>query len=150
LVFEKKTCERCGKQYRIRTISENKGRHLCRHCIQFCEDCGRKLPQSHRLGQSCSITQAFVGNQLTWAKEREEKPWIGSGLCMDCWRAREQKKTEEEQLIRKAQLAQARETLETPTVWVCQYCRTVNRGRFCSNCGASRKQEVRELRRIKK
>ena len=52
---------------------------------------------------------------------------------------------EEEQLLREAKLAKAREVLETPTVWECEYCKTVNRGRFCSNCGSPRrKQEKRQ------
>ena len=68
-------------------------------------------------------------------------PWVGSGLCMDCWRAKEDKERKEQELIKQAQLTQAKETLETPTVWICPYCNTVNRGRFCSECGASRKKE---------
>ena len=60
---------------------------------------------------------------------------------MECYRAKVDRETKEEQLIRQAQLAQAKETLETPSVWVCKYCNTVNRGRFCSNCGASRKAD---------
>ena len=140
-MFEKKTCERCGKQYRMSSLSENKGRHLCHDCIQHCSVCGKKLPKALWFGQVCSITQGLIGNVFTQAKEREEKPWIGSGLCMDCYRKKVDKEQEEQRLIREAQLLQAKEVLETPTVWVCHYCNTVNRGRFCSECGASRKKE---------
>lgn len=48
---------------------------------------------------------------------------------------------EEQELIKQAKLAKAREILETPTVWECGYCKTVNRGRFCSNCGSPRKKQ---------
>lgn len=140
-MFEKKTCERCGKQYRMRTISENKGRYYCSDCLKKCLVCGNKLPMRLWFGQTCSVTQGLFGNPFTQAKEREEKPWIGSGLCMDCYRKKVEKEKEEQKLIREAQLSQAKEILETPTVWVCHYCNTVNRGRFCSNCGASRKKE---------
>ena len=140
-MFEKKTCERCGKQYKGRTTSENKGRHLCRDCVTHCSVCGKKLPFAHFFGNNTSITGAFFGNVFTRAQEKKDKSWIGSGLCMDCWRAKEEEERKEQELIRKAQLSQAKETLETPTVWVCHYCNTVNRGRFCSNCGASRKKE---------
>jgi len=145
IVFKKKTCERCEKQYRMRTISENRGRFLCHDCIKHCSECGNKLPKAHWFGQSCSITTGLLGTPNAKRTEYQEKPWIGSGMCMDCYRAKEDREREEQLLIKKAQLAHAKETLETPSVWVCQYCRTVNRGRFCSNCGASRKQEVREL-----
>jgi len=140
-MFEKKTCERCGKQYRIKTISENKGRSYCNDCLKKCLVCGKKLPFAHFFGQTSSATQAFFGNVFTQAKEREEKHWIGSGLCMDCYRKKVDKEQEEHRLIKEAQLAQAKEALETPNVWVCRYCHTVNRGRFCSECGASRKKE---------
>ena len=140
-MFEKITCERCGKQYRTKTMSENKGRHYCSDCIKKCLNCGKKLPMDRWFGRTCTVTQLFFGNPFTRAKEREEKKWIGSGLCEDCYRKKVEKEREEQRLIREAQLAQARETLETPTVWVCRYCHTVNRGRFCSVCGASRKKE---------
>lgn len=143
-MFEKKTCERCGAKYRQQTTSESKGRHFCKHCVTHCSVCGEKLPFSNFYGQISSATQAFFGNVFTQSKEREEKKWIGSGMCMRCYRAKEDKEREEQKLIKEAQLAQAKETLETPTVWVCGYCKAVNRGRFCSNCGSARKKEANQ------
>jgi membrane protease subunit (stomatin/prohibitin family) len=96
---------------------------------------------AHWFGQTSSVSQGLLGNAFSQAKEREEKRWIGSGLCIECYRAKVDRETKEEQLIRQAQLAQAKETLETPSVWVCKHCNTVNRGRFCSNCGVSRKAD---------
>lgn len=147
-MFEKTTCERCGKQYRAKTMSENKGRHYCKNCISKCLVCGKKLPIARYFGQTASLTQAFFGNPFTQAKEREEKPWIGSGLCEDCYRKKTDEQEEEQRLIREAELAKARETLKTPEVWVCHYCNTINRGRFCCECGASRKKEKETWKKI--
>jgi hypothetical protein len=133
-MFEKKTCERCGKQYSMRTISENKGRHLCRDCVKSCSICGANLPMSNWLGQTYTV------NPLAHSFERQEKPWIGSGMCMACFNKKIEQEEQEQELIRKAKLAHAKEILETPTVWECIYCKTINRGNFCANCGSPRKK----------
>jgi rubrerythrin len=86
------------------------------------------------------MTQAFVGNPLTQAMERQQKPWIGSGLCMDCYNAKTTREEKEQQFIREAQLREAKDIINTPIVWDCPYCKTVNRGNFCSNCGSPRKR----------
>jgi len=141
-VLDKRTCERCGKQYRMRTISENKARYFCADCLKKCSVCGNKLPMAHWFGQTCSVTQGFVGNVFTQAMERQEKPWIGSGLCLPCYQAKVKKEQEEQQLLRQAQLVQAKETIETPSTWTCSYCNAVNRGNFCFNCGSARQKIV--------
>lgn len=133
-MFEKKTCDRCGKQYSMRTISENRGKHLCRDCIKTCSICGDKLPMSHWFGQS------YRADDFAQSLERQNKPWIGSGICLKCYNNKIEQEEKERRLIRDAQLAKAKETLETPRVWNCSYCSTVNRGNFCSNCGVSRKK----------
>lgn len=130
-IFEKKTCERCGKQYSIRTTSENRGKHICRDCLKLCSTCGKKLPQSNMLGQSCSLTTAVFGTFHDQRNEFTQKPWIGSGKCDECY-------WKEQDLLKQAELRQAREIVETPTIWECEYCKTVNRGNFCSNCGGPR------------
>jgi len=142
-MFKKKTCERCGKEYRGAGLSENKGRYFCRDCTKKCMFCGKGLPMAHWFGQTCSITQGFVGNVFTQAMERQEKPWIGSGLCMSCYQDKVRKEQEEQQLLRQAQLVQARETLETPSTWTCSYCSAVNKGNFCFNCGSARQKIVK-------
>jgi hypothetical protein len=78
-------------------------------------------------------------------REYLEKPWIGSGLCVECYGKKLSQEEEEQRLLKEAKLARAREILETPTVWECGYCKTVNRGKFCANCGSpKKKQEIRK------
>ena len=130
-MFEKKICERCGKQYSMRTISENRGKHVCRDCLKLCSVCGKKLPQSNILGQSCSMTTAVFGTLQDRRNEFTQRPWIGSGKCDECY-------WKEQDLLKQGQLRQAQETIETPAIWECEYCKTVNTGNFCSNCGGTR------------
>ena len=138
-MFSKKKCERCGKEYRMRTISENRGEYLRNDCVTHCSVCEKKLPISHRFGEQSSLFTAFTIPYTEARKEYLEKPWIGSGLCMECYNAKVEKEQKEQKLPREAQLRQAKEILETPTVWKCEYCKTVNRGNFCSNCGSPRR-----------
>ena len=56
-----------------------------------------------------SVTQAFAGNVLTQKFERQEKPWIGSGICMSCFNSKIEQEEKEQKLIREAQLSQALE-----------------------------------------
>lgn len=132
-MFDKKTCERCGKQYSIRTISENRGKHLCRDCLQTCSKCGNNLPRSNYLGETASFGTALLGTYGDIQGESLRKPWIGSGLCNSCYWG-------EQETLKQAQLKNAQEILETPTIWECGNCKTVNKGNFCSNCGSSRKK----------
>jgi hypothetical protein len=74
--------------------------------------------------------------QVSGKLERQEKPWIGSGLCMDCYHTKERKEQEELAIIKEAKLRKAKEIIETPMTWTCQYCNAVNRGNFCFNCGS--------------
>lgn len=133
-MFEKKTCERCGKQYSMRTISENRSKHFCRDCVKTCSSCGKQLPMAHWFGQT------YTANAFAHSLEKQEKPWVGSGICLECYNGKITQEEKEQKLIREAQLAQAKEILETPSVWECTYCKTVNKGNFCSNCGSSRKK----------
>lgn len=132
-MFEKKTCERCGKQYRMRTISENRGKFYCPDCLKLCSKCGKKLPRSNYLGETTSLGTAVFGTYKDTQSEFLQKPWIGSGLCNECY-------WNEQDILKQAKLKKAQETLETPTFWECGYCKTVNKGNFCSNCGATRKK----------
>jgi hypothetical protein len=86
------------------------------------------------------LGQTYTANPLAHSLEKQEKPWVGSGICMSCFNKKLEKEESEQKLIREAQLAQAREVLETPTVWECTFCKTVNRGNFCANCGSPRKK----------
>lgn len=135
VLFSKKICERCGKEYRFRTISENKGHYLCRECIRHCSKCGKKIPLTNVLGQTFTVL-----NFNPIQKAYEQQTPVGSGLCNKCF-------YEEQELLKQAQLRQAQEVIETPSVWTCEYCQTVNRGNFCFNCGASRKK-VNQNRRV--
>jgi hypothetical protein len=82
-------CERCGKEYRIRTISENHGKHFCRDCTKICLVCGKKLPMSNWFGQDASITGAFLASIPATAGigvlHELRRPWIGSGMCNECF-----------------------------------------------------------------
>lgn len=134
-MFEKKTCERCGTQYRVRTISENKGKYLCHNCIGLCSKCGKNLPRSNYLGETASLGTALLGTYGDIQNESSRKPWVGSGLCNSCY-------WNEQEILKQAKLKKAQEILETPTIWECGFCKTVNEGKFCSNCGSPRKKEL--------
>jgi len=139
-----KVCERCGNKYHFGNISENVGHHLCRTCLEKCSVCGKKIPFINKLGQRCSVSTglftpiALIGT--AGQQERKEKPWIGSGLCMECYNAKRLKEEEEQELFKQAKLKKAKDILETPSVWECPYCNAVNRGNFCSNCGSPRRR----------
>jgi hypothetical protein len=79
-----KVCERCGTKYRLRTISENKGKHLCRDCVSHCSVCGKKLPRSNYFGETASITGAFLG-PVAGSLRDSRRPHIGSGMCIECF-----------------------------------------------------------------
>jgi NAD-dependent SIR2 family protein deacetylase len=83
-MLEKLKCERCGKEYRIRTISENRGKHLCRECISHCSVCGVKLPRSNYFGETASLTGTFLG-PVAGSLRDMRRPWIGSGMCNKCF-----------------------------------------------------------------
>jgi hypothetical protein len=135
-------CERCGHEYRF--FVDHGGHKLCRNCWDRCSICGQKLPMSNKIGQTMTAGTALFTPMamlsIAGKMEKEQKPWLGSGLCMNCYHAKEKKEMEEQDLIRKAQLRQARDIVETPSTWDCPYCKTVNRGNFCQNCGSPRKR----------
>lgn len=79
-----KVCERCGKKYRLRTISENKGKHLCRDCVAHCSVCGKKLPRSNYFGETASIVGAFLG-PIGGSLRDNRRPHVGSGMCNECF-----------------------------------------------------------------
>ncbi len=137
-----KTCERCGKTYRF--FADQGGHRICKDCWNSCSNCGQKLPMANKIGMTMSTGTAFFTPiamlQISGKIERQEKPWIGSGLCMNCYHAKEKKEMEEQELIKQAQLRQARDIIETPLTWDCPYCATINRGNFCCNCGSARKR----------
>jgi hypothetical protein len=141
------TCERCGEGYRF--FVDHGGHKLCRGCWDRCSVCGQKLPLSNKIGNTMSMGTALFTPmatlQIAGRLERQDKPWIGSGLCMNCYHAKEKQEQDEERLLREAKLAKAREILETPTVWECGYCNTVNKGKFCSNCGSPRKKQESQV-----
>ena len=141
------TCERYGKSYRF--FADHGGHKLCRDCWDKCTMCGQKLPMSNKIGSTMTVGTALFTPiamlQISGNLERQDKPWIGSGLCMNCYHAKEKQETEEQELIKQAKLAKAREILETPAVWECEYCNSVNRGRFCSNCGSPRKKQKSQV-----
>lgn len=136
------TCEKCGKEYRF--FPDHGGHKLCRDCLHKCSICGQKLPISNIIGaQMTAGTALFTPMamlQFSGKLERQEKPWIGSGLCMNCYRAKERKELKEQELIKEAQLRQAKDIIETPSTWDCPYCKAINRGNFCQNCGSARKR----------
>ena len=127
-MFQKKTCERCGKQYRRSTSSEKKGRHYCSDCIKKCSVCGGKLPVHHQIGAEVELSRH--------SPEVKSIPGIGSGLCLPCYIAKIKKEQEEKQSNR-----QAEETTETRATWICSYCKAVNSGNFCFSCGSPQKKE---------
>jgi hypothetical protein len=143
-MFDKKECERCGKEYRGSNMSSSRGKSLCLDCVKHCSVCEKKLPYERWFGQSCSVgTALFTPLALMPLAQREhlDKPWIGSGLCVECYSRKAAQEEDEEKLLREAKLAKAREILQTPTNWECGYCKTINRGKFCSNCGSPRKKQ---------
>jgi len=88
-MFKKLKCERCGKQYRMKTISENRGKHYCSDCLKKCSDCGKKIPMSNWFGQTGSVTGAFLG-PVAGSLRDSRRPWIGSGKCNECfWKEQE-------------------------------------------------------------
>jgi len=78
--------------------------------------------------------QTFTDDAFVQSLERQGKPWVGSGICLECYNKKIAQEEKEQRLIREAQLAQAKGILEKPTTWECGYCKTMNRGNFCSNC----------------
>jgi hypothetical protein len=97
-MFEKVKCERCGEEYRVKTLSENRGKHFCHNCVKICQNCGRKLPMERWFGQPCSTSTAIaagifgsIPNQMRANQEYLQKPWIGSGLCDACYRSQQKK-----------------------------------------------------------
>jgi len=42
-------------------------------------------------------------------------------------------------ILQSEKLNKLKKNLETPNIWKCEYCGTINTGKFCSNCGAPRK-----------
>jgi hypothetical protein len=91
-------CERCSKDYRIRTISENLGKHLCRDCIKHCSICGKGLPSSNWFGQDVSITGGIMASFPATAGiailQELKRPWVGSGMCNACfWKVQNQSLT---------------------------------------------------------
>jgi hypothetical protein len=132
------TCERCGNEYRF--FVDHGGHKLCRDCWNKCSICGKKLPLSNKIGAQMTLGSALFSPvalfQVTGKLEREQKPWIGSGLCMDCYHDKERKEREEMEIIKEAKLRRAKEIIETPMTWTCQYCNAVNKGNFCFNCGS--------------
>lgn len=85
-----KICERCGTKYRLRTISENKGTHLCRNCVSHCSSCGIKLPRSNYFGETASITGAFLG-PVAGSLRDSRRAHIGSGMCNECFYKKQEK-----------------------------------------------------------
>jgi len=69
------------------------------------------------------------------------KPHFGSGLCKTCFDKKREQERENYRIIEEAKIKQAKEILETPTVWECPHCDMVNRGNFCPNCGSPRKKK---------
>ncbi len=92
-MFGKKKCERCGKQYRLKTISENKGKHLCFNCVSHCSVCGKKLPRSNYYGETASITGALLGPAAGSLRD-SRRPHIGSGMCNECFYKKQERKEE--------------------------------------------------------
>lgn len=135
-----KVCERCGNEYRF--FADHGGHKLCRNCWNKCSICGKKLSFSNKIGSEMTLGTALFSPialyQITGKLERQQKPWIGSGLCMDCYHVKERKEQEELAIIKEAKLRQAKAIIETPITWVCQYCNAVNGGNFCFNCGSHR------------
>ena len=91
-MFQKKTCERCGKQYRQGTFSEKKGRYYCSDCMKKCLVCGGELPVHHEVGADVELSR--------YSAEIKLIPGIGSGLCMSCYQAKIKKEQGEQQSIR--------------------------------------------------
>jgi hypothetical protein len=90
-MFDKLACEKCGKEYRVKTISENRGKHLCKDCISHCSTCGAKLPMANWYGQTGSVTGAFLG-PVAGSLHDSRRPAIGSGKCNACfWKEQEAK-----------------------------------------------------------
>ena len=125
-MLQKKTCERCGKQYWRSTFSEKKGRYYCSDCMKKCLVCGSELPEHHKFGADVELSRYSSKIKLI--------PGVGSGLCIPCYLARIKKEQGEQLSIRLD-----RETIETPATWTCSYCKSINSGNFCFNCGSFRR-----------
>jgi hypothetical protein len=139
VVFDKKSCERCGIEYRA-SASGTRGKQVCPDCCKHCSKCGANLPLQRWFGQTSSVETALFGPMVYAQREYKDKPWIGSGLCTDCYNRKISQEEEEERILRKAKLVEAKEILKTPTVWECNYCKAINRGNLCDNCGSPRKK----------
>jgi len=120
-VLKKKVCERCGKEYRLRTIAENRGKYLCSDCLKHCSMCGRKIPTSRWLGQ----TFTFLG-----IGQENEPGWVGSGICEEC-----------EMRIKRDGRVKPTEPEFKGSLWRCEYCHSQNREKneLCFYCGAPRR-----------
>jgi hypothetical protein len=61
---------------------------------------------SNKIGATMTAGTAFLTPmamlQISGKLERQEKPWIGSGLRMNCYHAKEKKEAEEQELIKEA------------------------------------------------
>ena len=121
-------CERCGQEYRIRTISENRGKHLCRDCTSHCSVCNNKLPRSNFFGETASITGAFLG-PIAGSLRDSRIPHIGSGMCNECF-YKEQKRQQ-------AQMAPTLTVQHSEAHNFCRYCGIGNEtdAIFCKSCG---------------
>ena len=127
-MFQRKTCERCGKQYWRGTSSEKKGKHYCSDCLEKCLVCGGELPAHHKVGADVELSRYSPNIKLI--------PGAGSGLCLPCYIAKFKKEQGEQPPI-----GQTDETVEMSATWVCSYCKAINSSNFCFNCGSARKKE---------
>ncbi len=89
------TCERCGKNYTVKTISEKLGKHYCRDCTKHCSVCGRSLPMSNWFGQDASLTGAVfmsTGLGALGLSRDMRNASIGSGMCNECFYKEKEKR----------------------------------------------------------
>lgn len=116
MMFKKKICERCGKEYR-RSLPFCP--NLCMNCAMHCSKCGKSLPISHWSADQPQSFKAILFGSPKSEFDEERAAWAGTGLRIGCFREQEKLRKEE--------------------VWRCIFCQTLTRGTTCSHCGAPRK-----------
>jgi len=131
----KRICDFCAIRYNA-AIQERvkngtiKSCYECGYCEEIIHDCGGV----DDLG--CYIDESYSTYKC---RKFSLNPATNHLIAQKCSSYITQKEYQEKCIS--GEIEKAKKALEKPIIWECGYCKAVNKGNFCFNCGSPRKKQ---------